>query len=200
MTTLYLLRHSKPLRVNNDNSKDSLQVKNEKNSLSLEGEEIAKEKLKDIKVDIVYASNYVRAIQTAKYISEDINVVDELGERVYGINSWDELPEKYERKQFYDENLKIGYGESQKEVRERMTKAINKILEENKGKKIAIVSHATAISYYLKNYCDINIENDKLVYRFNNKTILNGYFNYCETFKLEFDDKNNLINIKNINK
>ena len=198
MTTLYLLRHSKPLRVNNDNSKDSLQVKNEKNSLSLEGEEIAKEKLKDIKVDIVYASNYVRAIQTAKYISEDINVVDELGERVYGINSWDELPENYERKQFYDENLKIGYGESQKDVRERMTKAINKILEENKGKKIAIVSHATAISYYLKNYCDINFENDKLVYRFNNKTILNGYFNYCETFKLEFDDNNNLINIKNI--
>ncbi len=198
MTTLYLLRHSKPLRVNNDNSKDSLQVKNEKNCLSQEGEEIAKEKLKDIKVDIVYASNYVRAIQTAKYISEDINVVDELGERVYGINSWDELPENYERKQFFDENLKIGYGESQKEVRERMTKAINKILEENKGKKIAIVSHATAISYYLKNYCDIKFENDKLVYRFNNKTKLNGYFNYCETFKLEFDDKNNLINIKNI--
>ena len=198
MTTLYLLRHSKPLRVNNDNSNDSLQVKNEKSCLSIEGEEIAKEKLKNIKVDIVYSSNYVRAIQTAKYISEDINIIDELGERVYGINSWDELPEKYERKQFLDENLKIGYGESQKEVRERMTKAINKILDENKGKKIAIVSHATAISYYLKNYCDIKIENDKLVYRFNNNIFLNKYFNYCETFKLEFDDNNNLINIKNI--
>ena len=198
MTTLYLLRHSKPLRVNNDNSNDSLQVKNEKSCLSQEGEKIAKEKLKDLKVDIVYSSNYVRAIQTAKYISEDINIIDELGERVYGINSWDELPENYERKQFLDENLKIGYGESQKEVRERMTKAINKILDENKGKKIAIVSHATAISYYLKKYCDIKIENDKLVYRFNNNMFLNGYFNYCETFKLEFDDNNNLINIKNI--
>ena len=198
MTTLYLLRHSKPLRVNNDNSNDSLQVKNEKSCLSQEGEKIAKEKLKDLKVDIVYSSNYVRAIQTAKYISEDINIIDELGERVYGINSWDELPENYERKQFLDENLKIGYGESQKEVRERMTKAINKILDENKGKKIAIVSHATAISYYLKKYCDIKIENDKLVYRFNNNIFLNGYFNYCETFKLEFDDNNNLINIKNI--
>jgi len=197
MTTLYLLRHSKPLRVNNDNSNDSLQVKNEKSCLSQEGEKIAKEKLKDLKVDIVYSSNYVRAIQTAKYISEDINIIDELGERVYGINSWDELPEKYERKQFLDENLKIGYGESQKEVRERMTKAINKILDENKGKKIAIVSHATAISYYLKKYCDIKIENDKLIYRFNNNIILNGYFNYCETFKLDFED-NNLINIKNI--
>ena len=198
MTTLYLLRHSKPLRVNNDNSNDSLQVKNEKSCLSQEGEKIAKEKLKDLKVDIVYSSNYVRAIQTAKYISEDINIIDELGERVYGINSWDELPENYERKQFLDENLKIGYGESQKEVRERMTKAINKILDENKGKKIAIVSHATAISYYLKNFCDIKIENDKLVYRFNDNIFLNGYFNYCETFKLEFDDNNNLINIKNI--
>ena len=32
------------------------------------------------------------------------------------------------------ENYKIGFGESQKEVRERMTKAINKIIKENKDK------------------------------------------------------------------
>ena len=163
MTTLYLIRHSKPLMVNTNNSNDNLQIQNEKKILSIEGEKIAKDRLSNLNVDRVYSSNYVRAIQTAKYINEDIIIIDELGERVFGINSWDELPEGFERKQFIDENYKIGYGESQKEVRERMTKTINKIIDDNKGKKIAIVSHATAISYYLKNYCDINIINDILV-------------------------------------
>lgn len=198
MTTLYLIRHSKPLRLDFYKSNDSFQIQNEKKILSIEGEEIAKEKLKDIKVDIIYSSNYVRAIQTAKYINEDINVIDDLGERVFGINKWEELPDQFERKQFLDEDYKIGYGESQKDVRERMTNAINKILEDNKGKRIAIVSHGTALSYYLKNYCDIEVENDKLVYKYKEEIVLNGYFNYCETFKLEFDDNNNLISLKNI--
>ena len=65
-------------------------------------------------------------------------------------------------------------------------------------KRIAIVSHATAISYLLKKWCDIQIVDDKLRYSFNNNIILNGYFNYCETFKLEFDDKNKIISIENI--
>ena len=30
MTTVYLIRHSKPLKVNNDFNKDSLQLRNEK--------------------------------------------------------------------------------------------------------------------------------------------------------------------------
>ncbi len=37
MTTIYLVRHSKPLKVNNDYTKDDLQIKNEKKILSLEG-------------------------------------------------------------------------------------------------------------------------------------------------------------------
>lgn len=199
MTTVYLMRHSKPLDLYNDTTHDILQIQNEKKILSIEGEELAKEKTKKLKdIDIVYASNFVRAIQTAKYISEKINIIDELGERKFGINSWDEKPKDFERKQFLDENYKIGNGESQKEVIKRMTNAINKIVKDNQGKRIAIVSHATAMSFYFKNYCDIKLENDKLVYSYNDKIILNGYFNYCETFKLEFDDNNNLINIENI--
>ena len=30
MTTIYIIRHSKPLKVNNDANKDSLQIQNEK--------------------------------------------------------------------------------------------------------------------------------------------------------------------------
>ena len=128
----------------------------------------------------------------------EINIISDLGERKFGINSWNELPENFERKQFLDENYKIGNGESQKEVRDRMYSTIIKILEENSNKRIAIVSHATAISYLLKKWCDIQVVDDKLRYSFNNNIILDGYFNYCETFKLEFDDKNKIISIKNI--
>ncbi len=45
MTTIYLIRHSKPLKVNNTFNNDNLQIQNEKLSLSIEGEQIAKEKL-----------------------------------------------------------------------------------------------------------------------------------------------------------
>lgn len=205
MTTIYLIRHSKPLKVNNALNDDSLQIQNEKSSLSIEGEEIAQERLNNKEfdnVDVLYSSNYVRAIQTAKYLAKknnlEINIVSDLGERKFGIDSWDQLPENFERKQFLDENYKIGDGESQKEVSNRMYSAIMKILDENKNKNIAIVSHATAISYLLKKWCDIQIVDDKLRYSFSNNILLDGYFNYCETFKLEFDDENKLNNIENI--
>ena len=45
MTTIYLIRHSKPMKVNNIFNKDNLQLQNEKSSLSIEGEQIAKDKL-----------------------------------------------------------------------------------------------------------------------------------------------------------
>ena len=69
MTTVYLIRHSKPLKVNNEYNSDSLQVQNEKNCLSIEGEEIANNKFNNDEfnnIDILFSSNYVRAIQTAK--------------------------------------------------------------------------------------------------------------------------------------
>lgn len=42
-TTIYLIRHSKTLKVNNNLNNDNLQIQNEKSSLSIEGEQIAKE-------------------------------------------------------------------------------------------------------------------------------------------------------------
>lgn len=205
MTTIYLIRHSKPMKVNNTFNKDNLQLQNEKSSLSIEGEQIAKDKLNKKEfdgIDIIFSSNYVRTIQTAKYLSEknnaEINVISDLGERKFGIDSWDELPENFERKQFLDENYKLNNGENQKEVKDRMYSVIMKILNKYPNKRIAIVSHGTAISYLLKKWCDVNIVDDKLRYSFKNEIILDGYFNYCETFKLVFDDENKLIEIKNI--
>ena len=206
MTTIYLVRHSKTLKVNDSYTKDSLQIQNEKKILSLEGEALAEKHFSNEifnNIDCVYSSNYIRAISTAKYVAEknniEINIIDDLGERKFGINTWDELPNNFERKQFLDEDYKIVGGESQREVRKRMKSAIMQILNENREKKILIVSHGTAISFLLKEWCDIELVEEKLQYNFNGKNIFNGYLNNCETFKLEFDNDYNLIGIKNIN-
>ncbi len=88
-TVIYLIRHSKQLKINSTYlSCENEQIKNEKIILSIEGEKKAqelseKEELKNI--DILYSSNYVRAIATAKYIADknniSINIDERLGER-----------------------------------------------------------------------------------------------------------------------
>ena len=205
MTIIYLIRHSKTLDVNNELSTDTLQIQNEKKVLSKEGENLAKDKFNNSifnDIEVIFTSNYVRTIETAKYISENnnikINILDVLGERRFGISSWSEKPKDFERRQFLDENYKIGDGENKKEVEERMYGCILKILKENKNKTIAIVSHATAISYLLNKWCNIKIEDNMLSYKYNNKEILKGPINYCETLKLTFDIENNLKNIEKI--
>ena len=84
--------------------------------------------------------------------------------------------------------------ESQKEVKERFLNFINYLLDEYKDKRILIVGHSTAFAFLVSNWCEINYTDD---YKFNNKVFFNGKWNYCETFKLDFDN-NKLISIKNI--
>lgn len=203
---VYLIRHSKPLKVNNDKNMDSLQIQNEKQPLSIEGENIAREKLniKELKdIDKLYSSSYVRAISTAKYIAEnnniEINVFNDFGERKFGINSWDELPDNFGEKQFLDENYKTEFGESQKEVRERTFNALMNVLK-NDDKKIAIVFHSTAMLFLIMTWCKVIPSKEDFSYKFlfNDEEVFNDKIDYCEIFKLTFDDKNKLINIENI--
>ena len=187
---VYLIRHSKPLKVNNDKNMDSLQIQNEKQPLSIEGENIAREKLnidelKDI--DKLYSSSYVRAISTAKYIAEnnniEINVINDFGERKFGINSWDELPDNFGEKQFLDENYKTEFGESQKEVRERIFNALMNVLK-NDEEKIAIVFHSTAMLFLIMTWCKVIPSKEDFSYKllFNDEEVFNGKIDYCEIF------------------
>ena len=188
--------------INNDCNNDSLQLQNEKMPLSIEGEELASNISKESElqnIDVVISSNYVRAMSTAKYISKanNVNLIvnSAFGERKFGVNSWDELPSGFELRQNDDENYKIGDGESQKEVRERVYKALMKVIDEYKDKRIVIVSHGSAILWLLKQWCDVNLKNKCIT--FNDKLIIyNNIFN-CTTFKLGFDDKK-LVNINKV--
>ena len=75
-----------------------------------------------------------------------------------------------------------------------MYNAIQLLLKEYKGKKILVVGHSTAIVFLLTKWCEVSYIDG---FKYNGNYIFDGNWNYCETFKLEFDD-NELISIKNI--
>lgn len=200
-TIVYLIRHSESIKLNNVLNNDSLQIKNEKMPLSVNGEKLA-EKVSENKelmdIDLVYSSNYVRAISTAKYIANNnnltLNIDERFNERKHGVFNYNELPFDFEKRQFDDENFKVSNGESKKEVKERMYEGLNDILKNNNCKKIVIVSHSTAIAFLLSKWCDIQYDDN---YLFERKVFFDGKWNYCETFKLVFENEQ-VLNIENI--
>lgn len=209
MTIVYISRHSQPFRkfLGEYKVNEIEQIRNEKNLLSVDGEKYAEQmsNLPELlKVEILYSSHYVRAMSTAKYIAEKNNIIlnvdERLGERRFGVNNMSELPSTFFEDQFRNWDYKLTNGESVNEVSKRMNEALSEILDVNRDKKIAIISHGTAISAMLKKWCNIKLnEETKLVeIYFNNELVFDGSWKCPELFKLEFDDNNNLISIKNI--
>jgi len=198
VTTIYFMRHSEALKYNNINNNDSLQIQNEKWPLTVNGESIAKEKSKVeelLHFDVVYSSNYVRAISTAKYFTNDkVNIDESFGERKFGINNWEELPTNFGEKQFENFDYKLNDGESLNEVIFREINSLNRILSEHKNQKILVVGHSTALASLFSKWCEVSYAGP---YKFNEKEFFDGKWNFCETFKLTFDDYN-LIDIENI--
>ena len=88
-TIVYLIRHSVRLNMKNNiesyNTTQESLIKSEKIILSVTGE-IRAEKLSNEKelqnIDVVYASNCVRTLQTAKYLMEKQNLKANLDERL----------------------------------------------------------------------------------------------------------------------
>lgn len=206
MTTLYLIRHSvrMPLKTIKYNTTQDKLILNEKIILSSDGESRAKllsEKEELQNIDLVYASNCVRTLQTAKYLIEkqnlSVTIDDRLDERRVGIPNDDIYPDWFER-QYKDENFKTVGGESQIDVRNRMDEAITEILKQHKDKRIAIFSHAYAITFYLLKYCKlVNIQENKFTFEFKNKIVFDKKINAPEVFKLTFANEE-LMSIESI--
>ena len=170
MTTIYLIRHSNTFNEHKGISLTSepLLIENEKSPLSILGEEnaslyLAKNEFKNI--DTVWSSNYTRAMSTAKYIAYynnlKVNIDESFNERIHGVDSYKDLPKSFEKLQFNNKDYKIGYGESKSEVALRMKNGIDRLLTEYKDKRIVIISHATAIMYYLSLYTKTNYSQTK---------------------------------------
>ncbi len=89
LTYIYLIRHSEQLKLENKIvENENNQISNEKIILSVQGEKKAEElsELKELSnIDVLWSSNYVRAISTAKYIAKknniEINIDESFNER-----------------------------------------------------------------------------------------------------------------------
>lgn len=169
-TIIYLTRHGQTLW----NIEKRLQGR-DNSPLTEEGVERAAElrdRIKDIHIDIIYSSPIERALTTANIIKGDkrIEVItdDDLMEMCFGDYEGKITDEVMKENPNWDISLIMKgntelvapNGENLSEVRFRVTKAMNKIIEENRGKTVLIVAHGItlkAIMYYF-NDKDVNSE------------------------------------------
>ena len=154
-TIIYLIRHAETIDENGiRNTNENSQMINEKEILSVQGEEQAKRLSENIElnnIDVIWSSSYTRAKATAKYVANinnlPINLDNNLSERKLG--NLKELGEFMKDKntrdpsqeQLLDRKFKTSDGESAEDTRKRMTGFFDRILKEYEGKKIAVVSH-----------------------------------------------------------
>lgn len=206
ITTVYLIRHSRKIAnelVNNEKNSEYYQNRREKIILSVEGEKragiLSKEKEFD-GLDIIYSSNYARALQTAKYFAENRNMIihvdERFNERKLGINQNNDLY----LKQYLDDNIKNPEGESRKEVRERMKAGLMDAIKNNQGKSIAIFTHGAALTFLLMEWCKLEYidKNKRKCLSFKGKIFVDKIFDVPEVFKIKLDEKNEILSIENL--
>ena len=176
-TIIYLIRHAETIQENGiRNTNEDSQMINEKEILSVYGEEQSKKLSQNTElnnIDVIWSSSYTRAKATAKYIANNnnlpINLDSKLNERKLG--NLKELGEFMKDKktrdpsqeQLLDRKFKTTDGESAEDTRKRMTEFFDRILKEYEGKKIAVISHGGSIKFLLLNWCEVN-KDIKLVY------------------------------------
>jgi len=114
------------------------------------------ERLKDVPIDILYSSSLKRTLQTAGYIAEVKNLPIIRTDKLKEINGgdwegrrWEELPKLYPHENDTWENQphihQMPNGESMVEFQQRIIKEVEKIISDNVGKNVCIVTHGTAI-------------------------------------------------------
>lgn len=153
MKTIYLMRHSIPERID---------LPTEQIPLSEEGRKLVLEK-KSVFCGIAkcFSSPYKRAIETAKLITDNVEIVEGLHERTIG-----EEKEDFWYKQYSDYDYRNAGGES-----------------------ALVVSHATAICSYFLNDCKLEVIDASAKERritFQKRVILNGKLNPTDYFIIRF--------------
>lgn len=115
-------------------------------------------RLKETKVDKVYSSDLLRAMQTAKIIFDGnpTEQTEDLREMNFGLfeglkheQIMEKYPELYRRWIDNPEKAKTPNGEGLKDLSERIEKKISEIISRNEGGEIAVVTHSGPIRIVL---------------------------------------------------
>ena len=155
MTIILFIRHGESMANDGGVFAGQLDIELSKRGIS-QAQLLADWIYKNYKVDKIYASDLSRAYNTAKPLAKlfnlEINATKELRE----INSGDWQGKSFERlvENYANSygvwlkdigNAKCPNGESVKNLYERVWRKVNEIAVQNKGKTIAIFTHATPI-------------------------------------------------------
>lgn len=203
---IYLIRHSKT-GVNIANYTNYKTVPWEEYNtnmiLSVKGEEDAKKLCNVIElrgIEELYASSSPRAIATAKYLSEEINLPIKLDKRInernFGIKYISELPENFNYQMFNNKDLRLKDGETLNELDKRMIDFINEKLDGASG-RIAIVLHGIILLSYLGCIADETYDGEKFKIIFDGKEILNGTPSAPDIYKITYDNKK-VVNLERL--
>ncbi|KRF02451.1 phosphoglycerate mutase [Paenibacillus sp. Soil766] len=152
-TTIYMVRHAEsPYNEGNERTR-GLTPKGK-----MDVEDITKI-LKDEEINMLISSPYARAILTleglAKEIEQEIKIVEDLRERHFSsedalIPAEDFMSEM--KRMFDDFDYAYPGGESNKACQQRSVAVLKIILEENKGRKIAIGTHGNVMTLMMNHF------------------------------------------------
>lgn len=159
MTTVYLVRHGET----DGNRKQRFQGTKDY-PLNAQGRrqgELLGSALKDYPIDVIYTSPLSRAWETARLIAKHhpgVQVIphgglEEIHAGVIEGEKLADLPVKYPEvyRQMLGAPVHLAYpgGETTRQVYDRVAKAIQDIVKQNKDRVIVVVSHGFAIQTYL---------------------------------------------------
>lgn len=193
MKHLYFVSNNLISSINiiNQNSKLSHKEK----MLSRKGEENARKltTLKPLeKIEVIYASSYLSALETAKFIAEekklDIQVDNRLNERIEGDLGCNE-PCFLKGMQEHNFNYKLPNGESIHEVMQRMNNFFEDILK-SKDNNILIITHSLALLSLALKWCNtgFNLE-DNLILDYQDEVIFDDANHELDLIEVTYNDK-----------
>lgn len=146
-TKVYFVRHAQPEHMWEDDRTRPLTDEGKKDT------KIVLDFLKSKEIDVFYSSPYKRSfdtiVDTAAFFGKEILTDERLREREKGIggNKHGMFEKRWADHDYHEEN-----GESINMVQQRNIEALTEILLVNKGKKIVIGTHGTALSTILNYY------------------------------------------------
>ncbi len=206
VTTVYLIRHGESLGNTNGFFQGHTNCELSENGiLQLK---LLKERCKNISFDAIYSSPLKRTLDTAAAVNYyhklpiiiDDGLIEINGGVFEGVH-WDELPKIYpEEFDTFRNNLHLFNptdGESVRAVYDRMIATVERLVNQNKGKTIVLVSHGCSIKNYLCYATSTPFEKIGELTWLDNTSVSKITFNDIHTPQVEFmNDSTHLDELK----
>ncbi|MCR6516223.1 MAG: histidine phosphatase family protein [Clostridium sp.] len=202
-TTIYLTRHGQT----EWNIEKRLQGRGN-SPLTKDGIDRAKElreRIKEIELDVIYSSPIERALHTANIIKgeKQLEVITEDGlmEMCFGDYEGRKTDEVMKENPEWnidlimhgDVNLSAPNGENLGSVRTRVKDAMDKIIEENRGKNVLIVAHGITLKALMHYFKDEEVNSEVMGQATLTKIIVDKDNN----FNIEFKNDDSHFTVKN---